>query len=92
MDTNVHVTIVFPGAVATDIAANSAAEQILNGMEHDRYPVMVGGDARTMDLLTRLAPERAARLAAGSCGAVNGAVNGALTRDVVCAKWRLCVP
>ena len=68
MDTNVHVTIVFPGAVGTDIAANSAAEQILNGMEHDRHPVVVGGDARTMDLLTRLAPERAARLAAGSCG------------------------
>lgn len=84
MDTDVHVTIVFPGAVGTDIAANSgvtftaptgvdapaipmlsapeAAEQILNAMEHDRYHVMVGGDARTMDLLTRLAPERAARM------------------------------
>lgn len=84
MDTNVHVTIVFPGAVGTDIAANSgvtfsapagddapaipmlpapdAAEQILRGMERGQYHVLVGSDARTMDLLTRLAPERAARL------------------------------
>ncbi len=85
METDVRVTIVFPGAVGTDIAANSgvtfaaepgdaasshipmlpapeAAEQILHGMEQDKYHVLVGNDARVMDVLTRIAPERAARL------------------------------
>lgn len=47
MDTNVHVTLVFPGAVGTDIAA---------------YHVLFGNDAKMMDVLTRIAPKRAARM------------------------------
>src|SRR5690242_14066108 len=81
--TNVHVTVVFPGAVATNITGNSgvdipvspeqaaaaarrtlaadkAARIILDGMERDAYRVMVGGDAKLMDRLYRLAPARAA--------------------------------
>ncbi|MCB9665826.1 MAG: SDR family oxidoreductase [Alphaproteobacteria bacterium] len=85
-DTPVRVSIVFPGAVGTDIAVNSkamsaadmekasagsnfpmltpaeAARQILRGMERDRYHVLVGKDARLMDALVRIAPERAARM------------------------------
>lgn len=82
--TNVHVTVVFPGAVGTDIAKNSgvaasfevdatkaapkvlaaheAARQIIAGIEARRYRVLVGNDAKVMDALARLAPERAARL------------------------------
>lgn len=84
--TNVHVTVVFPGAVATNITSNSgvdipvmdrggkqmkvlsaasAAREILDGMERDRYRVLVGRDARTMDRLYRLHPARAARFIAG---------------------------
>jgi NAD(P)-dependent dehydrogenase (short-subunit alcohol dehydrogenase family) len=82
MDTAVRVTIVFPGAVGTDIAANSgvhlempadapkikvlpapdAATQLLDAMEADRYHAMIGNDARLLDLFTRVAPERAARM------------------------------
>ena len=81
--TNVHVTVVFPGAVATNITGNSgvdipvspeqaaaaarrtlaadkAARLILDGMERDRYRVLVGSDAKLMDRLYRLAPARAA--------------------------------
>lgn len=79
-ETNVRVTVVFPGAVGTDIAANSgvtiaapeaqqdfkmlapaeAAKLIVAGMESDRYRVLVGKDARLMDAVYRLHPERAA--------------------------------
>ncbi len=83
LETRVRVTVVFPGAVATEIAAHSgveiarpegqessikpispqqAAREILNGMEKDRFRVLVGPDARLMDLLYRLSPERATRL------------------------------
>jgi NAD(P)-dependent dehydrogenase (short-subunit alcohol dehydrogenase family) len=79
-DTNVRVTVVFPGAVATNIKANSgvtkhsdppenakgrampadmAARQILDGMEQDRYRVIVGKDAWFLDLLYRFNPARA---------------------------------
>lgn len=78
--TRVHVTVVFPGAVATNIAANSgvtisvgagrgqprflqadqAARQILDGVERDRYRVLVGNDAKLLDALYRLSPKRAA--------------------------------
>lgn len=86
-DTNVAVTVVFPGAIATDISRHSgldaptasdaasqkaskikmtppaeAARIILDGMERDAYHVMVGTDARMMNLLWRLMPERAAAL------------------------------
>ena len=81
-DTNVKVTVVFPGAVNTNIARNSglknqaqspaeqkpgqilsaskAAEIIINGMENDRYRVLVGKDSVFMDMIYRLNPKRAA--------------------------------
>jgi NAD(P)-dependent dehydrogenase (short-subunit alcohol dehydrogenase family) len=81
--TSVRVTVVFPGAVATNITTNSeveipispedaakqarrvmpadkAAQVILDGMERDKYRVMVGGDAKLMDRLYRLTPSWAA--------------------------------
>ena len=84
--TSVRVTVVFPGAIGTEITKNSgvaapggveveeaakkykttspedAARLILDGMERDAYRVLVGGDAKMMDRLARLAPERAAKL------------------------------
>lgn len=82
LNTNVRVTIVFPGAVGTEIAKNSglgemavegeqrirvlppakAAQIILDGVERNRYSILVGQDARLMDFLYRLSPERAVRL------------------------------
>ena len=87
-DTNVNVTVVFPGAIQTNIATNSglggyqermekdmsggskkappmtsapdAARIIVDGMEADHFRVMVGKDARFLDMLYRLAPKRAA--------------------------------
>ena len=83
LDTNVRVTVVFPGAIGTNIAANSgvglgnqtdaekssfkmlapakAAQIILDGMEKNKYRILVGQDAAFMDFLYRLSPERAAR-------------------------------
>ena len=78
--TGVRVTVVFPGAVATNIATNSgvtvevkgdqrrftmrpadrAARDILDGMERNRSRVVVGRDARFLDVLYRLHPVRAA--------------------------------
>lgn len=84
MSTNVGVTVVFPGAIGTNIAANSgvantlrvenvdqqrsvktlppskAAEIIIDGIEQNRYRVLVGSDAAFMDFLYRLSPQRAA--------------------------------
>ena len=86
LNTNVRVTVVFPGAIGTDIASNSgvgisqemanegnrrsiktlepatAAEIIIDGMEQDRFRVLVGSDATFMDRLYRLSPQRAAKL------------------------------
>lgn len=86
-DSGVNVTVVFPGAVATNIAVNSglgdlsaslagakvppmmqpaaAARRIVQGMESDRYQVILGRDARLMDVLYRLDPRRAAALIYG---------------------------
>jgi short-subunit dehydrogenase len=83
LDTNVRVTVVFPGAIGTNIAANSgvtinaasttekpqmkaippqvAAQEIIQGMERDRYRLLVGPDAKLMDFLARLAPKQAAK-------------------------------
>ncbi len=81
LHTNVRVTVVFPGAIGTEIAKNSglgelavegkqrirvlppskAAQIILDGMEQNRYRILVGQDAKFMDLLYRLSPERAVR-------------------------------
>jgi len=82
LDTNVKVTIVFPGAIGTNIANNSglkmpaaskeqeqkfkplpapkAAEIIIEGMEKNKYRVMVGSDSSFMDFLYRLSPKFAA--------------------------------
>lgn len=86
LNTNVRVTVVFPGATGTNIAANSglggslslqaeanessfkmleaskAAQIILDGIEQNRYRILVGRDSRMMDLLYRLSPQRAAKL------------------------------
>ncbi len=79
-----RVTVVFPGAVGTNIAANSgvmdtlqvkageappikmlapdkAARLILEGIENNRYRVLVGSDSKLMDAVYRLNPQRAAR-------------------------------
>lgn len=85
--TNVAVTVVFPGAVGTDITKNSGVEmpdmdaatggkapkmttvqdagrQIIDGLEKGSFRVLIGGDARLMDRLARLAPRRATLLIA----------------------------
>jgi short-subunit dehydrogenase len=85
MGTNVNVSVVFPGAVSTNITANSglgnpapvssgenisfamlspakAAQIIIDGMEQNRYHILVGKDARMMDFLSRLNPGYAAKL------------------------------
>ena len=81
-ETNVSVTVVFPGAIGTNIAVNSgvsiggnqsaeesthkvlpadkAAEIIIDAIEKDKYRVLVGSDAKFMDLLYRLNPKKAA--------------------------------
>ncbi|RDI95368.1 SDR family NAD(P)-dependent oxidoreductase [Meiothermus sp. QL-1] len=90
LGTSVRVTVVFPGAVATGIAAHSgvevasagrrpaiqplapeeAARRILAGVERDRFRVLVGPDARLMDLLYRLAPAWATRFIRRQMGAL----------------------
>lgn len=84
MDTHVDVTVVFPGAIATNITVNSgvmtpeqksgstpphkttpasvAARVIVDGMENNRYRVLIGSDAKTMDFLSRLIPRRSAMI------------------------------
>jgi short-subunit dehydrogenase len=86
LDTDVRVTIVFPGAIGTDIAANcgtdlslesvsggalslikplepsKAAQIVVDGMERNRSRILVGPDARLMDLLYRVSPRHAAAL------------------------------
>jgi len=83
LNTNVRVTVVFPGAINTNIAANSgvnisqqmenarglikmlspsrAAQIILDGIEQNRYRILVGSDATFMDIICRLCPRHAAR-------------------------------
>ena len=84
LNTNVRVTVIFPGAIGTNIAANSgvgitpraettqtrrsiktlapskAAEILIDGIEQNRYRVLVGSDAAFMDFIYRLSPQRAA--------------------------------
>ncbi len=84
LGTNVRVTVVFPGAMGTNIAVNSgvmeslrvkggeappvkmltpdkAARIVIDGIENNRYRVLVGSDARLMDAVYRLNPQHAAR-------------------------------
>jgi len=85
-DTPVRVTVVFPGAIATNITGNSgvvipgsdsaeapkfkmttateAGEVIVNAMAKGAYRATIGSDAKTLDRLTRLAPERAMAMVA----------------------------
>ena len=85
-NTNVKVTVVFPGAIGTHIAENSgvnarelqasgasqrqsiqplaptkAAQIIVNGIERDKYRVMVGPDSAFMDFIYRVSSRHAAR-------------------------------
>jgi short-subunit dehydrogenase len=82
--TNVKVTVVFPGAVNTNISKNSgltnprqssaqnksakvllpakAAQIIVEGMEENRYRVLVGNDAKVMDRFYRFNPQSAAKM------------------------------
>ncbi len=88
--TKVRVTVVFPGAIMTNIAVNSglagyqkgltgaadsgkaklppmtpadeAARVIIEAMEANKFRALIGRDAKMMDMLYRLSPERAARL------------------------------
>jgi short-subunit dehydrogenase len=82
LNTNVRVTLVYPGAIGTNIAANSgieikasadtgkssikplaadkAAQIIVDAIEQDRYSVLVGQDATFMDFIYRLNPKGAA--------------------------------
>jgi len=91
-DTNVKVTVVFPGGVRTNIMSNSglgdrmtssdskgaqkilsadqAAAMIITGMEQNRFRVVVGEDAKSMDLLYRFNPAYAAGLIAKKMGAL----------------------
>lgn len=83
LETKVRVTVVFPGAVSTNITANSgvsslprtdkqpaitplpaerAAQIIVEGIERNRFRVLVGNDATMMDRLYRLSPQFAVRL------------------------------
>jgi len=86
-NTNVKITVVFPGAIKTNITKNSglnvpreasaenksvkvlspvrAAQLIIDGMEKDRYRVLVGNDAKIMDIFYRLNPKSAAKMIAG---------------------------
>lgn len=82
LGTNVKVTLVFPGAIATNITANSgvemktdassssmkmlspekAAQQIINGMEENKFQLYVGSDSKMMNLMYKLSPKKAIKL------------------------------
>jgi short-subunit dehydrogenase len=85
LETNVGVSVVMPGAVATNITANSgidipveedsanqttypttsaedAARIIVDGIEADRLHILVGRDARFLNMANRLAPRRSTHL------------------------------
>ena len=85
LETNVGVSVVMPGAVATDITTNSgvdipvdpdevdesrfpttapddAARIIVDGIEKDRLHILVGRDARMMNVANRVAPKRSTHL------------------------------
>ena len=86
LGTNVGVSVVFPGAIATQITENSgvdldlesesvsdlrlikplepgkAAQIIIEGIERNRYRILVGLDSKLMDFLYRVSPKHAADL------------------------------
>lgn len=89
---NVRVTVIFPGGVATSITENSgvaapavagadagkmkltqpheAAQVIVTAMEKGAYRATIGQDARMMDWVTRLVPERAMTMIADQMSAL----------------------
>jgi short-subunit dehydrogenase len=93
-NTKVHVTAIYPGAIATNIAQNSgmalpanadeaasqfkmtsaqvAGEVILDAMRHNKYKAFIGSDAKMMDFLVRLMPERAANIIYKQMGSLLG--------------------
>lgn len=83
LDTNVHVSAIFPGNISTNISSNSgvtmidaggrkvrattpevAGAQIVEGIERDKFRILVGADARLLERLVRLAPWWTTRLVA----------------------------
>ena len=92
--TGVGVSVVFPGAIATEISANSgvsmgegaggedsrmpttsapdAAAAIIEGLEKGAYRVVIGKDARALDLLSRVAPRRATEMIARKMASLLG--------------------
>ncbi len=82
LNTHVHVSVIFPGAIGTNIAVNSgvsigssdgseqkkmkalpanqAAAIMIDGIENNKYHILVGPDAKLMDFLSRMVPQRAA--------------------------------
>lgn len=78
LNTNVRVSVIYPGAIGTNITANSgvkmeipegmsekqmktlspsqAAAIIIKGIENNNPRILVGGDAKFMDKLCRIAP------------------------------------
>jgi short-subunit dehydrogenase len=62
---NSGVTLQVPSAAESKIkmtSASDAAAMIIDGMEKNKFRVLVGSDAKMMDFLYRLMPERAARM------------------------------
>lgn len=77
-DSGVRVSVVFPGAIQTNISQNSgvevntegqgeykttsaheAAKVIVNGIKREKYRILIGKDAKMMDWLSRLVPQKA---------------------------------
>ena len=86
-ETNVSLTVVWPGAIGTNISANSgvsfgtgelteaqkkaaarvtapvvAGKMMVDAIESKAHRIYIGSDAKTMGLLTRIAPDFAANL------------------------------
>jgi short-subunit dehydrogenase len=91
--TSVHVSVVFPGAIATNIAQNSgvsiglpperaskssfksmpvekAVALIIDGIRKNKMRMLIGRDAKMMDLFYRLSPKRAVHLILRQMGAL----------------------
>ena len=70
METCVDVSVVFPGAVATNITTNSgagghvpedAARDIVDGIEKGRLHIFVGKDSKLLNMASRIAPQKSVR-------------------------------
>lgn len=96
LGTNVHVSIAFPGGMATDIMKNSgiatdrsasdsdktsklllspatAATQIINGMEKNKYRFFVGKDSKFMNFMYKINASFATRLIKRAMGSTMSA-------------------